>query len=328
MGITYDPATRQKALERVLAGEGIPGVSRDTSISESCLRTWRRQALHKAKGVVLAAAAELAPHTLPPQRMMTMPAADVSPEAERRDIPRILIYDIETLPNRGYFFECYSDRPTPLEFIDTPKAIVTIAYKFLGDAEARVLCATTPYEDALILKQFLPVWESADFTVAHFGNSFDKRFLAARLMANNLPSLPPVATEDTCLLARKHFGKSLNSNRLDHLGEVLGVGRKNKTKPDLWVGCANGDPDALREMAAYNQQDTELLEKVFVKLLPHVRTKINHNLFVDDPVKRCNHCGSDTLDQRGFELKPQTIRHRFYCRDCGSWSTQRPVKIS
>jgi lambda repressor-like predicted transcriptional regulator len=325
MGISYDPATRQKALERVLAGENVPTVSLDTGISESSLRNWRAKALHKAKSAIIAAAVELAPEMVRPQRAQVVVDTPI-PDSNRKDVPRILIYDIETLPNRGYFFECYSDRPTPLEFIDKPKAIVTIAYKFLGDAESRVLCATMPYEDALILKQFLPVWESADYAVAHFGNSFDKRFLAARLMANNLPSLPPVTTVDTCLLARSHFGKSLNSNRLDHLGEVLGVGRKNKTKPDLWVGCANGDPDAIREMAAYNQQDTELLEKVFVKLLPHVRTKINHNLFVDDPVKRCNHCGSDALDQRGFELKPETIRHRFYCRGCGSWSTRRPAK--
>ena len=48
-------------------------------------------------------------------------------------------------------------------------------------------------------------------------------------------------------------------------------------------------------------------------------------LVVDDDENILN-LEKTILEQKGFELKPQTIRHRFRCRACGSWSTHRPKK--
>ena len=58
-----------------------------------------------------------------------------------------MIYDIETLPNLGYFWDTYSDRAIPLEFIVQPKSICTIAYKWLGQNETYVLVIDKPYDD-------------------------------------------------------------------------------------------------------------------------------------------------------------------------------------
>lgn len=232
--------------------------------------------------------------------------------------PRILIYDIETLPNEGYFFECYTDRPIPLTFIKRSGTIITIAYKFLGDTQTKVIKGK-PYNDKALLKQFLPIWESAHYTVAHYGDKFDMRYIAARLLQNNLPSLAPVTQIDTYKIARRHF--RLNSNKLDYLGEILGVGRKNRTDSTLWVRCAQGDKDAIEEMAKYNMQDVDLLESVFVKLLPHCQTRLNLSLFEGDNVQRCHHCGSDDVELKGYQMNKTTVRHRFRCKNCKSWTT-------
>lgn len=238
-----------------------------------------------------------------------------------------LLFDLETLPNEGYFFECYNDkRAIPLAFIRRPKAICTIAYKWRGADTAHVLVAKTPYEDGDVLQEFMPIWEKAKFTVAHYGSGFDEPFLAGRLLANGLPPLPPVTMVDTYKMARKHFGKTLNSNKLDYLGEIMGLGNKNKTDATLWVRCSQGDPEALKEMALYNVQDVNLLEKIYDRLRPYVKSKINMNLLTDDAVNRCKSCGSENLEHLGFEMTAATMRDRCKCKDCGHWSSFKAGK--
>lgn len=231
--------------------------------------------------------------------------------------PKILIYDLETIPNDGLFFDIFSDRGIPLVFVRKPKSIVTIAYKWLGDKKAKVLVVDKPYNDKAILEAFMLIWEQADYTVAHYGDGYDYPFLAARLMANGLPPLPTVTTVDTYKLAKKHFGRALNSNKLDHLAGILGVGSKNKTDASLWVKCTAGELKALKEMAAYNIQDVELLEDVFNAMLPYVDTKINFNHFTDALV--CNHCNSTNLQKRGLALTKAGKKQRVQCQDCGHW---------
>jgi transposase-like protein len=273
-------------------------INQRTGVGLATIGYWKREARSKL----------IAPSVNPP--LQELP----------KDKSKILIYDIETLPNLGYFFDTLPDRSIPLDFIVKPKSICTIAWKWYGEPETYVYVMEKPYEDKKPLEEFLPVWSEANYAVAHYSR-FDKTFIAARLMANGLPSLPPVNDICTYKLAKTHFGRSLNGNKLDHLGTILGVGRKNKTTANLWVGCASGDMAAIEEMAAYNKQDVELLEQVFTEMLPHVKSKLNLNLLSDEPVIRCKQCGSDNLTQRGFEFKAASMQHRYVCNDCGSWST-------
>lgn len=234
---------------------------------------------------------------------------------------KMLFFDIETLPNVGYFFDVYSDRGIPLDFIKKPKAIVSLAYKFTGDEAPTVLLASEPYNDSALVKEFSIIAQQADYLVAHYGDGFDIPFIEARLAANKLPPLPPVKTVDTYKLAKRRFKSSLNSNRLDHLGDILGLGRKNKTDAKLWVRCAEGEIEALQEMAEYNAQDIELLEAVYNQLSPNFKSAVNQNILHDDTVKRCKPCGSENLELKGHELKNSTFQHRYQCNDCGAWST-------
>ena len=148
-----------------------------------------------------------------------------------------------------------------------PKSFYTIAWKWFGEQETKVSVIKEPYNDRHPLEEFRPERRKAEHVVAHYSR-FDKPFIAARLMANGLPSLPPVSDICTYKLAKTHFGRSLNGNKLDHLGTILGVGNKIKTSADLWVGCAAGDKDALAKMAEYNAQDVDLLAQVFKAMLP------------------------------------------------------------
>ncbi|MGH7867674.1 MAG: hypothetical protein ACREP9_08610 [Candidatus Dormibacteraceae bacterium] len=79
--------------------------------------------------------------------------------------------------------------------------------------------------------------------MAHNGDYFDIPWVKGRLLFHGLPPMRPIPTIDTKALASRHF--YLNSNRLDYLGQYLGVGKKIKTDYDLWLDCMNGDEKAL-----------------------------------------------------------------------------------
>lgn len=305
--------------KRIHAGEYIAHLEIEVGISSTTLRKYYRKWCVKNNLVERKSVFNFRENvSAPPKEVEAKPINDTG--------SKILIYDIETLPNLGYFFDTFSERAIPLDFIVKPKSICTIAWKWYGSDKTDVAVMDEPYEDKTPLQVFLPEWKQATHVVAHYSR-FDKPFIAARLMANNMESLPPVNDICTYKLAKAHFGRSLNGNKLDHLGTILGVGRKNKTNANLWVGCANGDKDALAEMAAYNAQDVDLLADVFKAMLPHVKSKLNFNLTSDAPTQLCKQCGSDDLKQQGFEYTVSSMRHRFICNACGSWNTFNPRKL-
>lgn len=260
------------------------------------------------------------PNTKPKVPQATQPK-EPPPEEGRTQKAKILFIDIETLPNLGYFFDTFSDRQIPLDFIEKPKAICSIAYKWRGEDEPTVLYAATPYDDKDILEAIPELTCQADYVVGHYAEGFDFPFIEGRLLVNGLPALPPFATIDTYKLAKKRFKSTLNSNKLDHLAKLLGVGRKNKTDVMLWVRCARGEAEAIREMAEYNAQDIEVLEAVYEKLMPNVKSKLNANILYDDPIVRCPVCESENMIHKGYELKQSTFRHRYQCGDCNAWHT-------
>lgn len=234
---------------------------------------------------------------------------------------KLLFCDVECLPNIGMFFDTYSDRSIPLEFVLEQKSICSIAWKFSDEKEAHALIATVPYSDKEILECFLPIVEQADYIVWHHGEGFDRKFIEGRLFVNRLPALPPTASIDTYKLAKNKFGRTLNSNSLNHIAKTLGLGEKIKVDASLWVKCAKGDDEAMKLMAEYNIKDVELLEQVYYKLAPNVKSKINQNMLYDDAICRCKSCGSENIHLKGSELTAATWRYRYQCGDCTAWST-------
>ena len=237
--------------------------------------------------------------------------------------PKILIWDLETLPNICYAFDLYSYKKP--DMIIQEKAIISFAYKWLGDKKANVIKGNHnhPYDDKALVEQIIEVISQADYLVAHFGDKFDSRFLRSRALINGVKAPPPVKQIDTYKLAKKYF--HLNANRLDYLGKILGVGRKNSTSWKLWEKCAEGNKKAINEMAEYNKQDVELLEAVFLKMLPHTTDTLNRRLFSIDAAV-CPHCGSTHLQKRGTMVNKATKRQRYQCQSCYSWSTGKYVE--
>lgn len=229
--------------------------------------------------------------------------------------PRILVLDLESLPNITYAYDLFSYiKP---DMIIQERAIITFAYKWYGEKATYVLkgSASDPYNDKELVQEINNVLAEADYVVAHFGDKFDIPYIRARALINGLEPTPLVTSIDTYKLVKKHF--NLNAKRLDYLGKILGLGRKIHTNWSLWERCAKGEKKAIDEMATYNKQDVVLLEKVFKALLPHVDTKLNLGLHVEGIV--CPHCGSNQHQKRGYLFNKVSVRQRFQCLKCKSW---------
>jgi hypothetical protein len=248
---------------------------------------------------------------------------------KKENKPKILYIDIETLANVTYAFNLY-DYKKP-NMIIKEKSIITFAYKWAGEKTTKVVTALDfqgtkkdPYNDKGLVEFITGVLNEADYVVGHYSDKFDMRFIRARALINNCIAPAPVATIDTYKLAKKYF--HLNANRLDYIGKLLGLGGKSKSGWDLWEKSAQGDLEAIKKMAAYNKRDVELLEAVFLKMLPHVESNLNQRLFTDKTTSVCHNCGSDKIQKRGTIVNKLTKRQRYFCTSCGSWHSEKMEK--
>lgn len=210
---------------------------------------------------------------------------------------------------------------------------MSYAAKWLGDSHTIVKALPdfqgyqrNKKDDRLLVQDLHKLLSQADILVAHNIDRFDMRKANARFIIHGLDPIPPVKTIDTLKIARRHF--NFNSNKLDDLGNYLGVGRKlANTGKHLWLSCIAGDMASWKMMKDYNKQDTLLLEKVYLKLRPYASNHPNINLESRSPYA-CPKCGSLDLEKRGMRYTRTSEYQRFQCRSCFGWSSGKPEKIA
>jgi hypothetical protein len=81
----------------------------------------------------------------------------------------------------------------------------------------------------------------------------------------------------------------------------------------------NGEKKSWVIMKKYNIQDVVLLEKVYNKLKPWIKTypKIVDPK-ADDPERECERCGKQ-CQKAGIKRLINTAYTRLYCLHCGHW---------
>lgn len=244
--------------------------------------------------------------------------------------PRVILYDLETSQNLVAVFRLDGNDWIQPENIIQERFIISFAWKVLGESRVHatsVLDDVKRFEknhvdDSHVCQELHDVLSSADLIVAHNGDKFDLPFAAARMAINGLPPLPPIPSIDTLKTAKRRF--MFNSNKLDYLGNVLGVGRKIETSPGLWLRVLRGEKAAIREMVTYNKQDVLLLERVFLKLRPYMDNYVNRELFGKSG---CPRCGSLKTQSRGTHRAISRVYQRYQCQSCGGWFKQLKADV-
>lgn len=240
----------------------------------------------------------------------------------KKQKPRILLYDIETMANLSYVWAKYEQ---DVIAVNKHWYMITFAYKWLGEKKTHVLSLpdfplykkdTT--NDKQLIEALWKLFDEADVIIAHNGNSFDTKKANARFIKHGLLPPTPYKQIDTKLVAKRYF--RFDSNKLDDLGDYFNIGRKINTGGfELWLGCASGDRKSWRLMCKYNKQDVVLLEKVYNRMLPYMNNHPNYNMLLDT-THSCPNCGSNKLQKRGLAFTRISKSQRYQCKDCGAWS--------
>ncbi len=246
---------------------------------------------------------------------------------------KILLYDIETSPSLGYYFELYKEGN--IVWNEKSWYIMSFSWKWLGESTTHVLSLPDfpqykrdKENDIRLCYELWKLFDEADIVIAHNGNSFDQKKANARFIYHGFTPPSPYKEIDTKLVAKRHF--KFDSNKLTDLGKYLGCGQKLETGGfGLWQKCMKGDLDAWKLMCKYNKQDVVLLEQIYLKLRPWMKSHPVTKAFeTSNPV--CPNCDSGKTQKRGTALCGQsTYKQRYQCRNtvCGAWFQGEAIKI-
>ncbi len=218
---------------------------------------------------------------------------------------KVLFFDIEITPNLGFTWGKYEQNV--IRFREEWR-ILSFSYRINNGP---IFTEAAKKSDRIAVEKLWVLFDEADIIVGHNSDKFDIKKVHARFAYYGLPPVSPYKTLDTLKIARRYF--SFTSNKLDDLGEYMGLGRKLRHDGfDLWLRCMANDSKAWKKMLAYNAQDVRLLCRVFYRLLPFVQNfpKIG---------KATCQCGSTDVIWKGV----RNLKARFICRECGRWGTKK-----
>lgn len=239
-----------------------------------------------------------------------------------RKQPKIVFFDLETIPNLFHAWDVYE---ADALWMERDWRIISFAAKELGKKKVTVyalpdfpLYKKDKHNDRALCKKLWEMMNDADFLIAHNGDRFDIKKTNTRLVVNGFKPPSPYKTIDTLKIAKKYF--KFDSNRLDELCRILKIGRKKRTGgKDLWKDCLEGKPAAWKKMKAYNAYDVVLDEKLYLKLRGWHATHPKVTLHKGTKIEReesCPACGSRVYQKRGLEHYPNFDRARHQCKKC------------
>lgn len=241
--------------------------------------------------------------------------------------PKVLFFDIETAPTLGYVWKLWQ-----ADVIDIEKHWHMISFAVGWAGQKTIKCYSLrdfkdaynkdPDDDSALTAKLWEYFDEADIIIGHNSDKFDIRKANARFIEHGFPPPSPYLTVDTLKQARKHF--KFESNRLDALGEYLGVGRKAQSGGwRTWKGCMEGKAASWKQLKTYNTQDVQLLKDVYYKMLPWITNHPNLNVFSQSD--GCPNCGSHDVVKQGTRITRTGKYQRYKCNSCGAWSSGKFV---
>lgn len=236
--------------------------------------------------------------------------------------PKILVFDLENAPMVCYVWNTKVwNAYIGQDQIKDDWHMISWSAKWLNDSQIINDCITPKEaknrDDKRIVKSLWKMFDEADIVIAHNAVKFDVAMANTAFIRNNIKPPSPYQIIDTLKVAKKNLRFTHNS--LNYLGEFLGVGEKIHTDFNLWIECMEGNKKALKQMQDYNDQDVFLLEDVYYKLLPFIKSHPNLNN-LQDTKKCCSSCGSKKIRPRGNYRTAVNTYQSYVCSDCGSYS--------
>lgn len=204
-----------------------------------------------------------------------------------------LYFDIEVSPCIGFFWNPGHKINISYENIIKERAIICICYKWEHEKKVSSLTWDSKQDDKKMLQEFIKIADTADEMVGHNGDKFDLSWIRTRCLFHRIPMFPDYVSTDTLKVARAKF--RFNSNRLNYIGQFLGLGQKIHTGFDLWKNIVtNKCEKSLDKMVRYCKQDVKLLEGVYLVMKNHIKPKTHQGVKMGKEKVSCPECGGNT----------------------------------
>jgi hypothetical protein len=235
---------------------------------------------------------------------------------------RVLLLDVESTPLLAY---AWSRWRTNLIEVAHESYLLSAAWKWLGEKQThvRALCDYPRYktdkaDDRELVKQLYDVINSSDVVVAHNGDRFDLKKIAARFIYHGLTPPAPHKSIDTLKISRSRFGFSSHKLARRHCQAPRARAQGSASGHFLWLGCMMGDAASWRLMKTYNRADVDLLEPVYLRLRSWTKHPVDLTLWSREE-HACPTCESHNIDRRGYLPTRKSWKRRLHCLDCGAW---------
>lgn len=243
-----------------------------------------------------------------------------------KNLPKILVLDIETSPMEIYTWglKIYNKYVPPSNVIKD-WALLSWSGKWLcGSKVFSQVVSTTDAKnrnDKSILQRLWDLMNEAAIIIGHNVEQFDIRKINTRFIINGFPPPSPYQVVDTYKIAKKYF--LFSSNKMQYLNKQLHLKNKLETNFELWVRCINGDIEALNYMEEYNKYDCFATEDMYFIFRPWIKSHPNVGLYMETDKPVCHVCGSTELQNDGFYYTPCGKFNALRCKICGSISRER-----
>ena len=238
---------------------------------------------------------------------------------------KILLIDIETSPNLAHVWGIWQQNVGLSQLLESSYTMCYSA-KLLGNKD--VYFDSVHRNDAKkMLEGVHAMLCEADAVVHYNGSKFDIPTLNKEFLVHKMPPPPPIKQIDLLRTVRSQF--RFPSNKLDYVAQRLGLGKKKDHEGHiLWVKCMNGDKKAWKTMEEYNIQDVILLEKLYNRLTPWIKTPLNKTIMMKDRDGFvCPTCSKPSLLSKGFRYTTTGAYQRYQCKACGAHSTDTRTVI-
>ena len=243
-----------------------------------------------------------------------------------RKFPKVLLFDIETLPLSVYVWGLKHNDYISSDNIITDWSLSCWSAKWLLEPEM-FGAVVTPQEardrnDERILKPLWKLINRADVVVGQNSNKFDIKKINTRFLYYGMGDTMPFVSLDTLTASRQKF--DFSSYKLDYMNKYLHIDGKSEVDMEDFRACARGDKKALAKMFQYNKWDVQILEEFYMR----VRSYIKHPNFaawsdkvteLEDGEELCSVCQGVVTVMSGTWVSPAGVTYEaFRCPHCSA----------
>lgn len=227
---------------------------------------------------------------------------------------KILLLDIEIAPNIATVWGLFNQN-IGIQHVLASSYMLCWSAKWLGE-EAVYFDSIHRSSKKNMVKNMHKLLDEADAVIHFNGKRFDIPIINKEFLLLGITPPSPYKQIDLLTTVRTQF--RFTSNKLQFVCQQLGIGEKRQHEGhELWLKCMNDDKEAWKIMEEYNIQDTVLLEALYHKVLPWIKSHPNHSVLTGNMV--CPNCGSHKHQKRGFSYSLAGKYQRYRCSDCGNW---------